>query len=174
MPELSSPAKEDTLVPCVRVSSVQSLKLSPNQSAVVPVKAEGQFYPQGYAMLVEGYSQLEKDTGLIVEEAVLPPLEDGRTHLVVTNLSGITQTISPDAALGLAQAVDVMSSEDEPCIAVDICGVSSSGDEWRIRNLLEKLRFEDVLPAEMSELQKFLAWNHAVFSLEMVSMGRQT
>ena len=59
-----------------------------------------------------------------------------------------------------------MSFEDEPCIAADICAVSSSGDEWRKGKLLEKLRFEDVPPAEMSELQEFLARNHTVFSLE--------
>lgn len=41
-------------------------------------------------MFVEGCSKLEKDTGLIVEDAVLPRLENGLAHLVITNLSGLT------------------------------------------------------------------------------------
>ena len=51
-----------TLVPCVHVSLVKSLKLPPSQSAVVPVRVEGDLRYADQTMLVEGCSELEKNT----------------------------------------------------------------------------------------------------------------
>ena len=58
-------------VPCVLVSLVQSLKLSPSRSAIVSGKLGGQLSSKDQAVFVKECTKLEEDTGLIVEEAVL-------------------------------------------------------------------------------------------------------
>ena len=72
-----SPNKKTTLVPCVRVNLVESLKFPPSHSTVVQVKDD--FNPAGQTMFVESRGDLEKDTGLIVEDAVLPQPMASRT-----------------------------------------------------------------------------------------------
>ena len=117
-------------------------------------------------MCIEGCSGLEKDTGLIVEEAVLPPPEDGLTRLVVTNLSGFTTTVPPGIALGTVHPVEVLSPVETPVTErAGICSISSAKAEWRKKKLMEALRFEE------SRLQEFLTRNHMVFSLENDERG---
>ena len=168
--ESESSNKQTTLVPCVRVSLVKSLKLPPNQSAVVPVRVEGDFDPAGQTTFVKSHRELEKDTGLIVKDALLPHPENGLTHIVVTNLSGFTGNVSAGTPVGVAEPVQVSSSEDETDTTatdqVNVRNLSSSTEEWRKRSLLEQLKFEEVPPAAMNQLTKFLTQHHAVFSLE--------
>ena len=173
--ESESSNKQTTLVPCVRVSLVKSLQLPPNQSAVVPVRVEGDFDPAGQTMFVKRHRELEKDTGLIVEDALLPHPENGLTHIVVTNLSGFTGNVSAGTPVGVAEPVEVSSCEDETDTTatdqVNVRNLSSTTEEWRKRSLLEQLKFEEVPPAAMNQLTEFLTQRHAVFSLEEGERG---
>ena len=162
-------------MPCVRVSLVNSLKLPPGQSALVPVRVEGDFNPAGQAMFVKSHGELEKDTGLIVEDALLPHPENGLTHIVITNLSGFTGNASAGTPVGVAEPVQVSSLEDETDTTatdlVDIRNLSSSTEEWREKHLLKLLKFEDVPAAELNQLKEFLTRHHTVFSLEKGKRG---
>ena len=169
--EPESPTKQTTLVPCVRLNLVKSLKLHPSQSAVVSVLVEGDFNPVGQTMFVEGHSKLEKDTGLIVKDAILPQPENGLTYLVITNLSGFTSNVSAGTALGVAEPVQmVSSSEDEiDTTATDganVRNLSSTTEESRKKRTLGLLKFDEVLPAEVNQLKEFLTQHHSVFGLE--------
>ena len=93
-------------------------------------------------MFVEGHSKLEKDTGLIVEDAILPQPENGLTHLVITNLSGFTRNVSAGTALGVAEPLEmVSSSEDEidttATDRADVRNLSSTTEESRKKRMLE-------------------------------------
>ena len=147
-------------MPCVRVSLVNSLKLPPVQSALVPVRVEGDFNPARQAMFVKSHGELEKDTGLIVEDALLSHPENGLTHIVITNLSGFTGNASAGTSVRVAEPVQVSSLEDETDTTatdlVDIRNLSSSTEEWREKRLLKLLKFEDVPAAELNELKEFL------------------
>ena len=158
--ESKSSNKQTTVVPCVRISLVNSLKLPPGQNALVPVRVEGDFNPVRQAMFVKSHGELEKDTGLIVEDALLPHPENGLTHIVITNLSGFTGNATAGTPVRVAEPVQVSSLEDETDTTatdlVDIRNLSSSTEEWREKRLLKLLKFEDVPAAELNQLKEFL------------------
>ena len=89
---------------------MQSLKLPPSQCALVPVKLESQTTVKDHMLLIEG-EHLLGDTGLILESAVVDTSRKGTTHLVITNMSGLTQRISEGTIVGEAQAAEVITPE---------------------------------------------------------------
>ena len=111
---LKSKTEEDIQVPSISVSLVQSLRLPPNRSAVVPVKLEGTSQLLNRTIIVEGEERVEKDTGIIVEDAVVSAPKDGLTHVVVSNLTGFTQTVPEGTFLCGAQIADVVTPDPEP------------------------------------------------------------
>ena len=169
--EPESPSEETALVPCVRVNLVKSLKLTPNQSAVVSVRVKGEFDPVGQTMFIEGHSALEKDTGLVVEDAILPQPENGLAHLIITNLSGFTRSVSAGTELGVAEPVEMVpSTENETDTTAtnqaDVWELSSTTEESRKKCMLRLLKFDEVPSAEVDQLKEFLVQYHSVFSLE--------
>ena len=69
--------KSIALVPTVRVHLVQALRLPPNQGAVVPVKLEGDSDILQHPLLVQTQERIEKQTGLMVEDAVICAPQSG-------------------------------------------------------------------------------------------------
>ena len=102
-------AKEPGLVPSVPVCILQSLTLPPGKSAVVSIQAETQLHTLqlNQTMMVNRLEWLEREAGVVVEEALLSPLENGLTHLMITNLLGFTRTVTSGTPLGTAQPVDI-------------------------------------------------------------------
>jgi hypothetical protein len=160
------------MVPSIRVSLVQSLKLPPSQSALVPVRLDG-VPGDNQTLLIESGRQLN-ETGLVLENAVVNAPADGIAHLVVTNMSGLTQRVLEGTVVGEAQAAEVVTTEsggaDAP--SVDIWRLSSSQDEGRRKELLETLQLQDVPKLDADQLRTFLANNHDVFSLEEGERGQ--
>ena len=168
--------EEATLVPSVRVSLVKSLRLPPSQSAIVSVQVDGPLQQPGRSMIVEGCEMFEKETGVVVEDAIVSAAEDGLTRLVITNLSGLTQTVPAGTLLGLAQTgAEVLTPGPESEIieanVADVKSLSSSEEEWRRKKLLEELDLQDVPQSDVVQLRGFLADNHKVFSLEEGERG---
>ena len=69
---------------------MQSLRLPPNQGAVVPFRCEGNVEQCQQPLLVEAEGRVD---GLTVESAVIVPPKDGITQIVVRNDSGFTQKL---------------------------------------------------------------------------------
>ena len=159
----------------IRVSLVQSLRLPPNRSAMVPVKLEGTSQLLSRTIIVEGEERVEKETGIIVEDAVVSAPKDGLTHVVVSNLTGFTQTVPEGTFLCGAQIADVVTPDPEPESATEdaanVKKLSSPQEEWRRRKLLEIVQLQDVPQDDARQLQVFLADNHDVFSLEEGERG---
>ena len=164
--------KETTLVPSIRVSLVQSMKLPPSQSVVVPVRLESSPAGEDQILLIEGEQMFEK-TGLVMENAVVNSPQDGLTHLVITNMSGLTQRVKEGNVIGEAQTVEVLTSEpvsgNTP--SADVWRLSSLQDEERRKKLLEMLQLTDVPESDAEQLRTFLSDNHDVFSLEEGERG---
>ena len=120
-------------------------------------------------MFMEGHKALERETEVIVEEAVLPPSKDGLTCLVVTNLLGLMRTISSGTSLRTVQTVDMLSPENQSKVtdrdAVGVRKPSPSEEERRKKKLLEELQLE-VPTLEIPQLSEFHMQNHMVFSLK--------
>lgn len=88
----------DTLVPSVRVSLVQALGIPGNRSAVVTVRIDCTLQQLNQPMFAEGQEGIERENGLVVEDAVVSASADGLAQLVIANFSGFTQRV-PEAVL---------------------------------------------------------------------------
>ena len=101
--------KGHTVVPCIKVSLVQTLKLPPSQSALVPVR----FDPcgvEGQTLLIESQRLLE-GTGLVVVDAVLITSSDGAALLVISNMTGLTQRTPQGTVVGEAHAAEIVTMD---------------------------------------------------------------
>ena len=159
-------------VPSIKVGLVQSLKLPPSQCALVPVKLESPTTVKDQMLLIEG-EHLLGDTGLILESAVVDTSRKGTTHLVITNMSDLTQRISEGTIVGEAQAAEVITPEagETGAPLVDVRKLTSAQDEDRRRTLMELLPLRRVPQTDTEQLRTFLANNHDAFSLEEGERG---
>ena len=153
---------------------MQSLKLPPSQSAIVPVKLENAPWQFDEALMVEGEVSTAVDSGVLMEDAVISVSEDGIAQLVITNLSGITQKIPEGTFLGTAQLIDVVAPSSELIdVKEDMSTVKkiTSQEEWRREKLLQMVQLDGAPQSEVSRLRDFIADNHDVFSLEEGERG---
>ena len=158
--------KEVSIVPSVRVSLVQSLKLRPSQSALVPVQLDPGSTGEDEVLLIEG-EQLLGEVGLVLEDAVVNATQDGTAQLVITNMSGLTQRVPEGTVVGEAQIAEVVTPEPRStdALSASVRRLSSQEGERR-EKLLELLQLHDVPQSETGRLRSFLADNHDVFCLE--------
>ena len=83
--EDSAPEPIDlSIVPTIRVSLIQSLRLPQSKSAIVPMRLEPSTGKTHQSLLIECSKSLEKDTGINMEEALVPATEDGLAWLIVS------------------------------------------------------------------------------------------
>ena len=165
-------SKEVALVPSIRVSLVQSLKLPPSNTVLVPVRLESCVLKEGETLLIEG-EQLREQTGLVLENTVVDVPQDGLTHISLINMSGIMQTIPERTVVGEAQAAVVVTPESGPSDvpSTTIRKLSSSQEKERRKKLLEILQLHDVPQSDVEQLRSFLSDNHDVFSLDKREWG---
>ena len=158
--------KEVSIVPSVRVSLVQSLKLRPSQSALVPVQLDPGSTGEDEVLLIEG-GQLLGEVGLVLEDAMVNATQDGTAQLVITNMSGLTQRVPEGTVVGEAQIAEVVTPEPRStdALSASVRRLSSQEGERR-EKLLELLQLHDVPQSETGRLHSFLADNHDVFCLE--------
>ena len=161
---------DNALVPTVRVRLVQSLRLLPNQGAVVPVRCEGNIAPSQQALIVEAERELG---GLAIESAVILPPKDGITQMVVRNDTGFTQKLEEGAVLGVVENAEVLEVSPDlgaTCSAA-VNRLDSLNHEPRKGKLLDKLKLPMLPPVELQQLKDFLTDHHDVFSLEEGERG---
>ena len=161
-----------TLVPSIRVSLVQSVKLLPNKSLTVPVRLDPSVAESHQTVMIEGERSFEK-AGLITENALINYPHDGLTSLVINNMSGFTQRVTEGTIVGEAQAAEVLVPEPLPNESqpTDVRRLSSCQGEERRKKLLDVLQLQNVPASDAEQLRTFLANNHDVFSLEEGERG---
>lgn len=108
---------DDALVPTVCVWLQQSVRLLPQESTVMAVRVEPEL-PGQRQVLVEWGPAASSTMELSIPDAPLEPTSDGYAQLLVTNLSGFTQTVEQDVLLGDATTVEVMQPEDQEAIVL--------------------------------------------------------
>ena len=88
---------------------LQSISLPARHSAVVPVKVEGAS-KMNEPMLLD-YELIELSTGLVVEDALIQPTEEGYAFLRISNCRGSIHSMKDDTALGRACEATVVDVE---------------------------------------------------------------
>ena len=156
------------VVPSIRVSLVQAVKLLPNQSAVVPVKLDPRA-EEGQALLIEG-QHLCEDTGLVLEDMVVNTAADGTALLVISNMTGLTQRALEGTVVGQAEVAEVVTP-DANTHPARVRRLSSFQDDERRKKLPDVLPLQDISDSDAKQLHTFLANNHSVFSLDEGERG---
>ena len=116
-----------------------------------------------HALLVEG-EHLLKESGLVLEDAVVDAPEDGTACVVITNMTGLTQRVSEGTTLGEAQAAEVVTADPQATDSAQSCirRLSSTQIKERRAKLLEALQLKGahVPHSDAERLCTFLGDNH--------------
>ena len=106
----------------------------------------------------------------MLEDAVVSVGKDGFTRVVLTNFSGLTQTIPGGTPVGGAYHANVLEEPElESNFRKDSLVVrkfSNSQGQWRKKKLLEVVHLTEMPPFNATPFREFLMNNDAVFSLE--------
>lgn len=178
-------------VPTVRVRLLQSVRLLPHQAVVAQVQLDNT-HKGSEPILLERSMQVEEETGLQIEDALLQPTVEGRAQMVLSNPSGFTQVVEQGLELGIAIPATVIQStlganEDLPGQPGDLAfpptespgstepdgvkRVTADTVQQRQARLMELIE-EPNLPEEGRRmLLEFLANHHKAFCLEENERG---
>ena len=112
--------------------------------STISVKLEGDIDCVKYSLLVQNRESI-KETGLTVEDVIIPPPKSGVSQIVIHNRSGFTQCVPESACLGEAEEAEVLllpepeGSDLEPAETVTVKMTISGTDSWRKEKLLETI-----------------------------------
>ena len=188
-PAVKAETPKDAKVPSIRVKLVQSLRLSPQQSAIVEVHVDS--HGAGSPMYVECNPHLEDETGLCAEDVLLQPNADGHARMVFSNLSSYTQVAEGGTTIGKAVTATVVEAEGpwEPEDNLPVRSESlepqpedETGEVRRVREsddiLQRKQRLRELVPetalldaSQKDQLYNFLTDHHQAFCLDELERG---
>ena len=131
-------------VPLIRVNLVQTTHLLPHQSRVVEVRVDvdGQEVTEAPLLL----ESMQFDCGVDMEEALIETSTDGMAFVIISNRTGISQTVEENSSFGRATPVSVIEpmsiqvvNETAPC---------SQGTHLTSQNMLSNSALGDATKQE--------------------------
>ena len=173
----------DAVVPTQNVRLVRSVAIPPHQSVSVLIQTGIDRDSHG-PLLVHPTGDIDKSTGVYMDDALVLPNQDGRSNVLVSNFTGFTQRLEEGDVLG--QSVEVVSVESPSPVTPDSTprafvidtvpkGESKTDEVSCVQQRQKRLR--NVLPDpnlshhERETLFKFLIEHHDVFSLDEGERG---
>ena len=105
-------------VPLVRTFHVclsELVTIPANKGTVVSVHVEMDKAANPVSLYLEGNGAVCKNTGLIIDRALLQPSDDGKACLKIHNVRGFTERIEEGALLGDAEETCVMIPPENDC-----------------------------------------------------------
>ena len=178
-PQSSAGQDGSAAATATRVHLVQSVRFPPHQSIAVEVTLESG-RPRNASVLFVPDEALESLTGLSSDNTLLQPSGDGRSHILISNFTGYTQSLKEGEIVGYVEEVDIIDMQPEDSTCDSNCNafvVRSLSDEYSDRDQQRRQKLGDVLtppdlpPRERERLLNFLTTYHHVFSLEEGERG---
>ena len=170
-----SKKKRFSVIPTVQVRLLESVTLQPCQSMYAQVQINRESLDaETDSLLVEYDPQVESDTGLQVESALVQPSQEGFAQLLVSNHSGFTQAAECGTVLGVATPATVVSAEDtHPSVRAYLVAAEENplGVQERQEKLLHLLADPDLPEQDKATFKEFLASYHQAFSVEEGECG---
>ena len=164
-----------TSVRTFRVSLSESVIIPANKSTVVPVCVESDTDIKSVPLLIEGNGAMSKETGLIIERALLQPGDSGTACLKIHNVGGFTERIEEDTLLADAEETCVvMPSEQHYDVPGEVRQIridSELEDQGRRTRLLELISVPDLPDPDKTLLSEFLMDHNDVFILDETDRG---
>ena len=173
--------QEDGSAVETHVRLVQTVRVPPHQSVAAEVSLEVGG-PWNAPMLFVSHELSESQTGLSSEDAILQPLGDNRSHILISNFTGYTQYLEGGDIVGHVEEVDIVDtqladsthdSDSNAFIVRSSTGLGEHGgwDRQRKQKLRDVLVPPDLPTQEREKLMDFLITYHHVFSLENGERG---
>ena len=115
-PESSAEQDGSVAATATRVHLVQSVRIPPHQSIAAEVALESG-RPRNTSVLFIPDEALESLTALSSDDTLLQPSGDGRSHVLISNFTGYTQSLKEGEIVGHVEEVDIidMQPEDSTC-----------------------------------------------------------
>ena len=174
----SSTTSGGATVPLVRTFCVclpEPVIIPANKTTVVPVRVELDNDINSVPLLLEGNRATSKETGLIIERALLKPSDDGTACLKIHNVGGFTERIEEGALLGDAEETCVVIPPENHC---DVPGeikqirMESTQENQGCRGrLMELIAVPNLSDPDKTLLCKFLMDHNDVFALDETDRG---
>ena len=152
---------------------LQSISLPAGHSAVVPVKVEGA-NKMNEPMLLDYDESIELSIGLVVEDALIQPTEEGYAFLRVSDCRGFMHSVENGTTLGRAceaTVVDVELQSNHNVSEPLVKKVYTLDDSERKTKLLGVVGVPDLPPGQKQQLMDFVTNHHDVFSLKEEERG---
>ena len=89
------------------VNMIRTIHLLPHQSIAVQVKIDPSVGNKN-PLLVECDSDLEKTTGLLVEDTLVQPTKESLAHVIISNMTGCSSYVSAGTVIGEAAGVEII------------------------------------------------------------------
>ncbi len=172
-----------TEAPIARVRLLQTTRLLPRQSVLVPVKVERGTKAGDAALLVEPSEPWQKSTGLGVDAAIIRPDDRGHAHLLVTNSTGCTQRVWRGTRLetgveatiltqpnGQASEQTKTPEETSPTNLLPAARRVATQEDWRREELARVVQQENP-DLQWEEGYSLLLDRHDAFALEEGERG---
>lgn len=163
----------------MQVKLLQSVHILPQQSLQVAIQLPPDKNEASVAdrtVIVEPTPTLKYSMGIVMEDALLHPSEDGLVHTVLMNSTAFTQTIEAGTQLGRtshATLVKPPQEDDHTNVPANVKQLSSKLPDTQRKDLLLQLVGQPDLPAqEQADLMKLLQEYHSVFALEEGERGQ--
>ena len=161
-----------TLVRTFRVSLSEPVIIPANKSTVVPMRVESDTDINSATLLLEGNGATCKESGLIIERALLQPSDDGTACLKIHNVGGFTGRLEEGTLLRDAEETCVVMPPEEHSGDVrQIRSDSKSGDQGRRTRLMELISVPDLPDPDKASLSEFLTDHNDVFALDETDRG---
>ena len=168
-----------------QVNMVRTIYLLPHQSMAVPVKIKSSDGNEG-PLLVESDGDLEKATGLRVEDTLVQPTIEGLAHVIISNMTGCSSYVSAGMVIGEAAGVEIVednkprshnsaskgaqTSEEQADESLVIRNIKSVDDrKEELRKLIGKPKLLD--KKQTQDLLNFITDHHTAFCLDIQERG---
>ena len=166
------------IVPLIKVNLVQSVRILPGQSVMVPVQADRPHHVEEQSLLLEG-EDTEQVLGIQVPSTLMQLDAKGQSWITLTNPAGFTQRVDAGVTLGVATEASVVEllnddillhGDSQPATVGRV--VSDEEVTDRQKKLLELIAKPTSLTRDQRvELEEFLVENHDAFSLDPEERG---
>ena len=163
------------MVRTFRVCLSEPVTIPANKSTVVSVHVEMDKAANPVSLLLEGNGAVYKNTGLIIDRALLQPSDDGKACLKIHNVGGFTERIEEGALLGDAEETCVMIPPEDDCAVPgevkQIRMESIQENQSRRGRFMELITVPNLPEPEKTLLCEFLMDHNDVFALDEIDRG---
>ena len=132
-----------SVVPTVRVCLLQTVWVPPQQCVVTRVTSNSK--PLADLLVFEPNEEVQQECGILMEDSLLHPSEDGTIQVTLTNPTGITQVMEAGEMMGHVTEAMVVCAEEEEISPVRIMSARRDTEWACARERSRQLKLREII-----------------------------